>query len=75
MRASILAWSAASGILLGIFADLFVAAALLLAARLLPGSVTRWAQRASPAVWAMLLLILPVLGGVLGYLEGQLKTR
>jgi len=75
VRTSILAWSAASGILLGAFADVLIAAAILIAARLLPDAATRWMQRVGPVAWTAALLVLPLVGGVLGYLEGQLKTR
>lgn len=75
MRTSILAWSAASGILLGAFVDVLLAAVVLIAARLLPEVATRWMQRLEPVAWAAALLVLPLIGAVLGYLEGQLKTR
>jgi len=75
VRTSILAWSAASGIVLGVFADLILAAAVLIAARLLPDGATRWMARVSLPVWGLALVVLPAIGAVLGYLEGQLKTR
>jgi hypothetical protein len=75
VRTSILAWSVASGVLLGVFADVILAAVVVLAARLLPTGAARWLQRLGPVAWTVALIVLPAIGAVLGYLEGQLKTR
>jgi hypothetical protein len=72
-RASILLWSAGSGVLLGLFADaLLVGLWMLLSAAapsLAPRNFPRWATAAA----VLLLAVLPIAGFVVGYLEGRLK--
>ena len=75
MRTSILLWSAGSGLIVGVLADLLLTGAVLLIASFLPDSTPRGAQRiAQTAFWVHLALI-PLAAAVLGYLEGQLKAR
>jgi hypothetical protein len=75
MRSSILLWSAGSGLIVGVIADLLLAGALLVLSSLLPDAMPRAAQRAGHAAFWVLLALIPAACAVLGYLEGQLKTR
>ena len=71
MRAGILAWSTFSGILLGLFAGIVLGTVALLAGELLPA---RWElARVRAAVIVLCLVVLPLVGAVLGFLEGRLK--
>lgn len=74
MRASILLWSTASGLILGVFIDATLVGVALLLSTVLPsladGLRSRWV--ATAALFA--LCAVPIVLGVLGYLEGQLKT-
>jgi len=72
-RASVLLWSAGSGILLGLILDALIFGAWMVAANFLPALsprvLPRWATLASVAA----LSLLPVVAGLIGYLEGRLK--
>lgn len=73
MRASILLWSTASGLILGLFIDATLMGVALLLSAVLPGAFrlpARWAGALALAV----LAAIPIVLAVLGYLEGQLKT-
>jgi hypothetical protein len=72
MRPGILLWSTLSGALLGVFFGVFVLGALVLAATVLP-PLQRAGERLRPAALVVLLVIVPLVGGVLGYLEGRAK--
>ncbi len=74
VRASILAWSTLSGVVLGLFGALLLLGAGVLVTSVVP-SVRRALVRRASAVVATLLLVPPLVGAVLGYLEGTLKTR
>jgi hypothetical protein len=75
MRTSILLWSTASGVLLGLFVDATLIGVAVLISTVVPALGTRlqhrWLAMASVAV----LAIIPTAMAVLGFLEGQLKTR
>ena len=75
MRASILLWSTASGAILGLFIDATLIGVALLASTILPGLSARLHQRWFTASSAVLLALIPLGLAVLGFLEGQLKTR
>lgn len=72
MRLGILLWSSFSGALLGTFVGVLALAALVLAASVLP-PLQRAGERIRPAVLIFLLVIVPLVSGVLGYLEGRAK--
>jgi hypothetical protein len=74
MRTSILLWSAGSGLIVGVLADLLLTGAVLLIASLLPDSAPRGAQRIAQTAFWVLLALIPLAAAVLGYLEGQLKA-
>ncbi len=75
MRASILAWSAASGLIVGLFAGLLLLGVLALVAVLLPAGLARLVERLRTPALVLCLVVVPVLGAVLGYIEGRLKLR
>ncbi len=70
VRTSILAWSTFSGALLGFFAGILLVALGYAALQLLqPRSELAWLRVAA----VVCLLLFPVAGAVLGFLEGRLK--
>ena len=72
-RASVLVWSAGSGVLLGLMLDALIFGAWMIASSFLPGlsprNLPRWATLTSVAA----LSLIPVVAGLIGYLEGRLK--
>ena len=68
-----LLWSAGSGILLGLILDALVFGAWMVASNFLPALsprlLPRWATLASIAA----LSLIPIMAGLIGYLEGRLK--
>lgn len=74
MRASILLWSAASGLILGVFIDATLIGVALLLSAVIPGVSARLHYRWLKVGALLVLAAIPVAMGVLGYLEGQLKT-
>ena len=75
MRASILLWSTASGAILGLFIDATLIGVALLVSAIVPGVSTRLHHRWVTMTSAVLLALIPLALSVLGFLEGQLKTR
>lgn len=75
MRASILLWSTASGTILGVFVDATLIGLVVLASALVPALSTRLHHRWVVATGAIVLTLVPLALSVLGFLEGQLKTR
>ena len=75
MRATILGWSAVSGLVLGLIAGIILYATLILSGELLSGVVPRIAGRARVAAALLSFVLLPLAGAVLGWLEGKLKLR
>ena len=75
MRTSIVLWSAISGAIIGVFIDATLIGVALLLSTVMPGLGARLQQRWI-AVGAIAVLTVILTGSVvLGYLEGQLKTR
>jgi len=74
MRASILLWSTASGVIIGTFIDATLIGVALLLSGLVPSIVARLNHKWIVTSGVVLLLAVPVFLGVLGYLEGQLKA-
>jgi hypothetical protein len=74
VRTSILLWSMASGAILGIFLDATLLGVALLFSTLLPALAARVHHRWFVALSVAVLVLIPALLAVLGYLEGQLKT-
>lgn len=74
VRASILLWSTASGLILGLFIDATLIGVALLLSAVIPGMSARLHYRWLRIAASIILALIPVAMGVLGFLEGQLKT-
>jgi len=73
-RASIILWSAGSGLLLGLFVDALLVALWLVASSVIPAlGRTNWPRWIAIA-GISLLVVLPIAAAVVGGLEGKLKT-
>jgi hypothetical protein len=72
-RASVLFWSAGSGVLLGLILDALIFGAWMVVSNFLPALspriLPRWATLTSVAA----LSLIPIVAGLIGYLEGRLK--
>jgi len=75
MRASVLLWSMASGAILGLFIDATLIGVVMLASAVLPALSSRLHYRWLTMTAAVLLAAIPIALVVLGFFEGQLKTR
>ena len=75
MRATILGWSAVSGLVLGLIAGLLLFALAVVSGELLAGVIPRLAGRARVALAILSFALLPLAGTALGWLEGRLKLR
>lgn len=75
MRASILIWSAVSGLVLGLFAGVLLFAVPVIASELAAGFLPRLGARARTTLAVVSFAVLPVAGATLGFLEGRLKLR
>jgi hypothetical protein len=75
VRASILLWSALSGVVMGIVADALLVGLVLLVSFVAPATVDRLMHaRWAVAIAAIILTLVLIAGAVLGYLEGELKA-
>jgi hypothetical protein len=72
-RASMLLWSAATGLVMGLIAGVGLLALLTLAANLIPGIPERVVERLRLPVLVLLLGVVPVVAALLGYMEGRAK--
>ena len=72
-RASMLLWSAVTGLVMGVIVGVGLLAAVTLAANLVPGVPERVVGRLRAPVLVLLLGVVPTVGAVLGYLEGRAK--
>ena len=68
-----LLWSAASGLVVGLLAGVALLALLTLVVNVVPGLSGRLVERLRGPVVLVLLLFVPLVGAVLGYLEGRAK--
>ena len=75
MKATILGWSAVSGLVLGLIAGLLLFALGVVGSELLSGIVPRLAGRARTSLAIFSFVFLPLAGTVLGWLEGRLKLQ
>ena len=75
MRASILLWSMASGAILGLFIDATLIGVTMLASAVIPALSARMQYRWVTTTAALVLAVIPLALIVMGYLEGELKTR
>ena len=74
MRASIIVWSVASGVAMGLVADVALIGADVVLALLLPDVRPRLNQRWFAIGAATVLAAVPIALAVLGYFEGELKA-
>ena len=74
MRASILFWSTASGAILGLFFDATLIGVALLLSSVFPALANRLHHRWFSVLATTIIVVVPVVLAVLGYLEGELKT-
>ena len=74
MRASILIWSTASGIILGLFIDATLIGVALLLSAVIPGLSARLQHRWLTLAAAAVLAAIPLVLAVPAYIEGELKT-
>jgi hypothetical protein len=74
VRASILLWSTASGVILGLFVDATLIGVALLLSAVIPGVSARLHHRWLTVTATLVLAAIPLVLGVLGYLEGELKS-
>jgi hypothetical protein len=75
VRATILGWSAVSGLILGLFGGVLLFAVLVAGGELLPGIVPRLGGRARTVAVLFSFVVLPIAGAALGWMEGRLKLR
>ena len=75
MRASVLLWSMASGAILGLFIDATLIGVVMLASAVVPALSARLHSRWLTTGAAVVLALIPLALAVIGFLEGQLKTR
>ena len=74
MRTSILLWSTASGAILGVFIDATLIGVAVLLGAVFPGVSSRMHHRVLMVTVALLLAGVPIVMGVIGFLEGRLKS-
>jgi hypothetical protein len=72
-RAAMLLWSAASGLVVGLLAGVGLLAVATLLVNVVPGVSDRLIERMRVPTLVLLLLIVPLVGALLGYLEGRAK--
>ena len=72
-RASVLFWSAGSGVLLGLILDALIFGAWMVASNFLPALSPRSLPRWATLVSLIALSLIPIVAGLIGYLEGRLK--
>ena len=73
-RASIIVWSAGSGLLLGLFMDAALIGIWMVLSSVVPAIAPRPLPRWLTALCAITLAAIPTATAVLGYLEGRLKV-
>ena len=72
-RASVLLWSAGSGIIIGLIFDALLVGAWMVTANFLPTLAPRNLPRWATVLTAGALAAIPLAAAVVGYLEGRLK--
>lgn len=73
-RGAMLLWSAASGFVVGLLAGVALLALVTLVVNVVPGIPERLVERMRVPVVVALLLAVPLLAAVLGFLEGRAKV-
>ena len=74
VRVSILLWSTVSGLILGVFIDATLIGVALLLSAVIPGVSARLHYRWLRILAVVVLAVIPAVMGILGFLEGRLKT-
>lgn len=74
MGTGVVVWSTVSGVILGLFIDAVLVGLALLGGAFFPGLQLRLATRLGVMIAAGILVLIPIVGGVLGFLEGRLKA-
>jgi hypothetical protein len=72
-RASVLLWSAGSGIVIGLIFDALLVGAWMVTANFLPMIAPRSLPRWAMVLTVIALAMIPLAAAALGYLEGRLK--
>lgn len=72
-RASVLLWSAGSGVVLGLILDALIFGAWMVASNFLPALSPRVLPRWATLTSILALSLIPLVAGLIGYLEGRLK--
>jgi len=75
VRATILGWSTASGLVLGFIFGLLFFAVLTVGPELLSGAIPRLTGRARTLTLLFSFVVLPAAGALVGWLEGRLKLQ
>ena len=66
-------WSAGSGVILGLIFDALLFGAWMIAANFLPALMPRALPRWATLMSVAALSLVPIVAGLIGYLEGRLK--
>jgi hypothetical protein len=74
MRRGVIIWSTVSGILIGLLIDAVLVGLAILGGVVFPAVQLRLATNLGVTIAVGLLLVIPVVTGVLGFLEGRLKA-
>ncbi len=72
-RASMLLWSAVTGLVMGLLAGVTLLALATLVVNVVPGISERLVDRLRTPALVVLLALIPLVATVLGYLEGRAK--
>ncbi len=72
-RTAMLLWSAASGLVVGLLAGVGLLALVTLVVNVVPGIPERLVDRMRGPMLVLLLVLVPLVSAVLGYLEGRAK--
>ncbi len=67
--------STLAGVVIGVVFGALALAVLTLVTGALPAGASRWIERLRVAAIVVCLVLVPLAGAVLGYLEGRLKAR
>jgi hypothetical protein len=72
-RTGILLWSALSGLVVGLLAGVGLLALVTLVVNVVPGMPERFIDRWRTPAIVLLLVVVPLIAALLGYLEGRAK--
>ena len=75
MRATILGWSAVSGLVLGLLTGVLVFGVIVIIGEMAPSILDRLGTRTRGIAAVVTLVVLPLIGAILGWLEGRLKLQ